>query len=138
MRGVGKRFEAKDVADGYARNFLLPRKLAEIATASALTRLAAREKKETAARERRRASLTAEAERLRAVTLSFPAAVGEKGELFGSVTARDIKESLEEQGFAVETVHLKEPLKTLGTRAIEVELGEGIETTVVVTVVRKE
>lgn len=134
IRGVGKRNEAKEVSDGYARNFLLPRKLAERATPEALSRVEGLAARRLHERETHRAAAEAEAARVNALSLQFHAAANEGGELFGSVTPADIARALKEQGIShVEKIQTA-PLKKLGTHAVEIDFGEGIKKTVAVTV----
>ena len=122
---LGKAGDIKNVADGYARNFLLPRGLAVLATAGALKQA------ETIrhAEEKRRAKLFAEAQavanQLTGTTLIFRALASETGKLYGSITANDIAEAIQrEKGIEVDkrTIELREPLRSLGTHTVSVRL----------------
>lgn len=121
---LGARGAMVKVADGYARNFLLPRKLAVPATES--NRKIVEQERE--AYLRREAKAVGEAQDLATimskVTLTFKRRVGENDQLFGSVTAKDIADALEAQKYHVERqrVHLDEPIRTLGEHKVSVRL----------------
>lgn len=123
VRGVGKPGDVKDVADGYALNYLLPRGLAVEASASALAALKRQRDQEAAQQDRGRAEARAMAKRLEAVTLTF-ALRGAQGRVFGSVTNRDVADALAGQGMEVDRakIQLEEPLRSLGTHRVEVRL----------------
>ncbi len=128
IRGLGKRNDVKEVSGGYARNFLLPKKLAEAATGAALKRMAELKSKMDAEHEKLVTKLKAEAEKIKNEKLFFKVKTGEKGEVFGSVTARDIERELAERGVPRAEAELKKPLKALGEHAVEINFGEGIKT----------
>lgn len=133
---LGKSGELKDVADGYARNFLIPHKLAVPAAGGAFRAwqhdIASREEKRR--REREEAEVTAN--RIASTTLTMGVKVGEGGKLYGSITAKDIADALGRRGIVVDRhkVDLEEPLKTLGTYkvAVRVLAGHTPEVTVIV------
>ena len=134
---LGKAGDVKNVADGYARNYLLPRGLAVLATASALKQADTIRKSE----ERRRARLYAEAQavanQLTGTTLTFHALAGETGKLYGSITANDIVEAIKrEKGLDVDKrkVDLREPLRSLGTHSVPIRLATDLAPTVTVVV----
>jgi large subunit ribosomal protein L9 len=124
VANLGHRGDLVKVADGYGRNFLLPRKLALQAT---LANKAVVEQMKTAA-ARRHATEKAQAEelviKLEPVVLSFTRKSGEAGHLFGSVTSADIASALEAKGFEVDRrkIHLDEPLKSLGEFNVAIKL----------------
>jgi len=124
VANLGHRGDLVKVADGYGRNFLLPRKLALQAT---LANKAVVEQMKTAA-ARRSASEKALAEELAAklepVVLTFTRKSGEAGHLFGSVTSVDIAAALETKGFEVDRrkIQLEEPLKSLGDFSVAIKL----------------
>jgi large subunit ribosomal protein L9 len=125
VRGLGRPGDVKDVADGYAQNFLLPRGLAVEATAGQLKELA--REREAAKTKKSREHEEAEelAARLSTLTLTFHLKSGEQGKTFGSVTTREIAEALKrDHGIDVDKtkIHLDEPLKSLGTHAVEIRL----------------
>jgi large subunit ribosomal protein L9 len=138
--GLGKAGEVKKVADGYARNYLLPRKLAVAATGGAVKQ--AEQIKDAAIR--RDAQTLVEAKELAAileqVTLTFRAKAGEGDRLFGSITSGDIVESLaREKGITVDKrkVALDAPLKELGNHQVAIRLHPEVSASVMV-VVEKE
>jgi large subunit ribosomal protein L9 len=124
VANLGHRGDVVKVADGYGRNFLLPRKLALQAT---LANKAVIEQMKTAA-ARRSATEKAQAEeqvaKLDLVVLSFTRKSGENGQLFGSVTSADIASGLEGKGFEVDRrkIQLNEPLKTVGEYTVAIKL----------------
>ncbi len=124
VANLGHRGDVVKVADGYGRNFLLPRKLALQAT---LANKAVIEQMKTAA-ARRSATEKVQAEELVAklelVALSFTRRSGENGQLFGSVTSVDIASGLEAKGFEVDRrkIQLNEPLKTVGEYTVAIKL----------------
>ena len=136
---LGARGAMVKVADGYARNYLLPRKLAVPATES--NRKIVEQERE--AYLRREAKVISEAQDLAQlmskVTLTFKRRVGENDQLFGSVTAKDISDALEAQKYHVERqkVHLDEPIRTLGEHKVAVRLHRDV-TAEITTIVEAE
>ncbi|MFQ5695075.1 MAG: 50S ribosomal protein L9 [Terriglobia bacterium] len=137
---LGRKGDVVDVKAGYARNYLLPRRLAMVATAGNRKQVADMQ----AAAARREATEKGAAESVReqlaAVTLTISAKAGESDQLFGSVTAMDIAAGLEEQGFAFDKrkVELAEPIKTLGEYTVPLRLHREVTGEVKVNVVRQE
>jgi large subunit ribosomal protein L9 len=133
---LGKSGELKDVADGYARNFLIRQKLAVPAAGGAYRAwqhdIASREEK----RKREREEAEIAATRIGSTTLTMGVKVGDGGKLYGSITAKDIADALGRRGIAVDRhkVDLEEPLKSLGTYKVAVRVYAGMapEVTVVV------
>lgn len=129
---LGHRGSVVKVADGYARNFLLPKKLAVAATDSNRKIV----EQERQAHLRREAKLQGDAEDLAkllsGVTLTFKQKVGENNQLFGSVTAKDIAEALEKKNFRIDRrkIQLDEPIRTLGEHAVTLKLHRDVTTTV--------
>jgi large subunit ribosomal protein L9 len=121
---LGARGEIVRVRAGYARNYLLPRKLAVEATASNVKQIdqerAALLKKEAI----ERATADAQSEKLGKLVLEFRRKAGEQGALYGSVTSMDIAEALQERGYEIDRhrIHLREPLKRLGDYTVPVRL----------------
>jgi len=137
---LGRRGDIVKVADGYARNFLLPRRLAAPAT-EANKKIVEQERQ---AHLRREARLKGEAEELakllNGVTVTIPQKAGDMDQLFGSVTAKDIAEALEKQNFSIERrkIHLEEPIRQLGEHKVTVKLHREVEAQIQVNVVREE
>jgi large subunit ribosomal protein L9 len=133
---LGKSGELKAVADGYAQNFLIPRKLAVPAAGGAYRAwqhdIASREDK----RKREREDAEVIATRIASTTLTMGVKVGEGGKLYGSITAKEIADALGRRGIDVDRhkVDLEEPLKSLGTYKVAVKVFAGLtpEVTVVV------
>jgi len=137
---VGRRGEIVKVADGYARNYLLPRKLALEATEANRKRVA-RERKIVEAREaEERAAAEAIATRLTALELSISRKVGENDQLYGSVTNADIADLLKARGFDIDRrrILLPDPLKALGESTVPVKLHRDVTAQVRVAVVKEE
>jgi large subunit ribosomal protein L9 len=136
---VGARGALVKVAAGYARNYLLPRKLAVPATASN-KKIVEQEREAYVRREAKAAAESQElAKLLQNVTLTFRHKVGENDHLFGSVTAKDIAEGLEAQRFTIERrkVQLEEPIRTLGEHMVTLRLHRDVSTQIKV-IVEKE
>src|SRR5215212_3379541 len=138
---LGERGTVIDVSKGYLRNYLIPRKLAEPATKGSID--AARRRRESAeqavaeATERARDS----AALLNKTVLTIAHQAGDDGRLFGSVTSQDIVDAIEEaRGIAIDKrhVHLEEPIKTVGTRMVVVEVEHGVTATVKTMVVEQK
>ena len=135
--GLGKKGSTVKVAAGYARNFLVPRKLA-IPTGGGAARLYVELAKQRAiANDKSRKAAEALAEKYRGVAVEVHANAGEDGTLFGSVTAADIAEKLGRQGLETDKkkIELGEPIKTLGEHVVHVKLHAGVEAPVTVRVV---
>ena len=134
---LGKSGDLKDVADGYARNFLIPRKLAVPAAGGAYRAwqhdIASREEK----RKREREEAEIAVARIASTTLTMGVKVGEGGKLFGSVTGKDIAEALARRGIDVDRhrIELEEPLKQIGTYKVAVRIHPGLDPAEVTVVV---
>ena len=137
---LGRRGDVVSVKAGYARNYLLPRKLAMEATPG--NRKQVVEMK--AAGARREATEKSAAESLAAqlgeITVELTAKAGESDQLFGSITAMDIADALEAKGFNIDKrkLHLDEPIKTLGEYSVPVRLHREVTASVKVVVAREE
>jgi large subunit ribosomal protein L9 len=136
---LGARGEVVNVADGYARNYLLPRKLALEASPGNLKRL---EKIRGALAKRtatERDQALKQAELLNAVSLTLARKAGENEQLFGSVTSADLAEALAAQGFEVDKrrIQLDEPIKALGEYSVPVKLVHGVMATFKAVVTRE-
>lgn len=137
VRGLGRPGEVKDVADGYAQNFLLPRGLAVEATAGELKHLAQERQAEKLKKDRAHADAEELARRLGAITLAFRLKAGEQGKTFGSVTNKDIAEALKrDHGIDVDRtkIHLPDPLRSLGAHTVEIRLLPDVRATVAIAV----
>ena len=140
VEALGERGEVVDVADGYLRNFLVPRKLAQPATAASIAE--ARRREEAAERALREQEERAEetAALLRKTVLTISHQAGEDGRLFGSVTAQEIVDAVRQaRGVKLDRrrVRLSEPIKSTGTHMVTVEVADGV-TADVKTIVTSE
>ncbi len=133
---VGARGSVVKVADGYARNFLLPKRLAVAATDS--NRKIVEQERDAHLRREAKAKTDAEglAKLLTNVTVTFRQRVGENDHLFGSVTAKDIADALEAQKFHIDRrkIHLDEPIRTLGEHTVTLRLHRDVDTDIKVVV----
>jgi len=136
---LGRRGEIVKVADGYARNFLLPRKLALPATVGNKKHVE-RERKIMEAREaEEKGQAEAIAARLAAVEISIARRVGETDQLYGSVTASDVADFLKSKGFEIDRrkLILPEPIKTVGDHKVPLKLHREVTVPLVVKVVKE-
>lgn len=141
VKSIGKKGELCNVSDGYARNFLLPRKLAKEANAQAMNEL----KNAEAAREYKLKTETEQAQRnadaLSGKTVKIYAKAGQKGKIFGSVTAKELSEEIKRQyGVEVEKrkIVLEDDIKAFGTYNFDVKFFGGVSATMSVAVCEKE
>lgn len=138
VKGQGKKGELKEVSDGYARNYLLPRKLAAVATADNINALKLKEKAKAAQLARDKAEAQENAKKLSSVTVTIRAKAGGAGKLFGAVTSQEISDALREQhGIEIEKNRIvqTEPIKTFGSYEVKAKLGFEISGTISVLVI---
>ena len=135
---LGKTGDVVKVKAGYARNYLLPHGLAYEATPGNLKRIQQERDRLEAAENDRRQAASGIAEKLEQVSLTFSARVGEEGKLFGSVTAADVAQQLEAQGFHIEKrqIDLHEPIKALGVYRVPIRLHADVKPEVRVWVIK--
>ena len=138
VKGQGKKGELREVSDGYARNYLLPRKLASEATADNINALKLKEKARAAQIEKEKAQAMENAKKLEGVQVVVRAKAGSNGKLFGAVTSQEISNALKEQ-FGIEVEKNKivqaEPIKNYGSYTVKAKLGYEISGSVNVLVV---
>lgn len=130
VRGQGKKGEMISVSDGYARNFLFPRKLAQEATADNVNTMRMNDKARREKEQRAREEAAALSARLRELTLTVTAKGGGAGRLFGSVTSQEISDALKEQEnveLDKRRIVIEESIKTVGLYTVKVKLGFGID-----------
>jgi len=139
VENLGKPGDVVKVKNGYARNYLLPHNLAYEATPGNLKRIQQERDRLDAAESQRRGSAQEVATKLEQVSLTFSARVGEEGKLFGSVTAADIAQQLDQQGFRIEKrqVDLHEPIKSLGVYRVPVRLHADVKPEIRVWVIKQ-
>jgi large subunit ribosomal protein L9 len=135
---LGEKGAVVDVSSGYLRNFLMPRKLAEVATKGSIE--AATKRRESAERAQRAAVDRAResAELLGKTVLTIPQQAGDDGRLFGSVTSQDIADAIRDaRGIKIDKrkIELEDPIKSVGTYMVSVEVVDGVFATVKTMVV---
>ncbi len=138
VRGTGKKGSVVEVAEGYARNYLIPRKLARAASAGTLKALDHEKEAASSKAERLREEAKKTAERIEKVMVTVPAKAGGGGRLFGSVTAQDIADALWKQHrikLEKRKIELDENIKTLGLQFVPVRLYHEVSTEIKVNVV---
>ena len=137
---LGRRGEVRDVSDGYARNFLIPKKLALSATAGNLTNLEHIKKQQDAKAGRIKDDADAVRARIESLAYEERRQASEEGKLFGSVTSQDIADFLGRNGVKVERrrITMDEPIKTLGETSVAIRIHPEVTAHLKVTVVREE
>ncbi len=137
---LGNRGDIVKVADGYARNYLLPRKLALLATEGNKKRVERERKLFEAAEAEQRSAAEAIASRLTAIEVAIARRVGENDILYGSVTNADIADTLKDKGFDIDRrkILLPDPLKALGEVTVPVKLHRDVTAQLRVQVVREQ
>ena len=137
VKGQGKKGQLVEVSEGYARNFLLPRKLAIPATTDAINTMNLKEKARKAEEARQKAEAEATVEKLKECQVKLTAKAGNGGRLFGAVTTKEISEGLKAQ-FGIDIpkqkLVLDEPIKAFGSYQVKAKLGFEISGTVYVSV----
>jgi large subunit ribosomal protein L9 len=139
VENLGSPGDVVKVKSGYARNYLLPHGLAYEATPGNLKRIRQERDRLEAAENDRRGAAQGIAEKLEQVSLTFSARVGDEGKLFGSVTAADVAQQLEAQGFHIEKrqIDLHEPIKALGVYRVPIRLHADVKPEVRVWVIKQ-
>lgn len=138
VKKLGKKGDLVDVADGYARNYLLPRKLANEATKGGIKQL----KQKKAALERKQQEQAEQAqqmaEKLSRLSVEIKVKAGEQGKLFGSVTSKDISDMLKKQhklNVDRRKIIIAEPIKSLGNYEVNIKLAPEVETKLTVKII---
>jgi len=129
IKGVGKKDEVINASDGYARNFLLPRNLAVEATPENMQKLNSQNQAKQYKKDVEKEQAKEIAKKLETITVEIKVQAGENGKIFGSVSSKEVAESLEKQykiAIDKKKIEIKEPIKVLGTRTIEARLFEGV------------
>ena len=129
IKGVGKKDEVINASDGYARNFLFPKKLAVEANSENMSKLKAKQDANQYKKSQEKEEAQKQAEKLKGILLKIAVKSGENGRIFGSITSKEIADSLKEQ-YKIEVdkkkIDLKEPIKTLGSFNVSIKLYEGV------------
>lgn len=138
IKGVGKKDEIINASDGYARNYLLPKKLAVEANAENMSKLNNKKEANNYKKDLEKQAAEEIAKKFKGILLKIKAKAGENGKIFGGITAKEISENLKSQ-YKIDVdkkkVELKEPIKTLGAFEVNVRLYEGIVGTLKVQVI---
>ena len=141
VRGKGKRGQLVEVAEGYARNYLLPRKLAVLATADAVNTMQLRDKAKKAEDARLKAEAEAVSAKLKNSPVKVTARAGANGKLFGAVTSKEVSDALKEQHgieLAKQKIVMEEPIKAYGNYELKAKLGFEVSGTIYVMVVEEK
>lgn len=137
LKGQGKKGQMIEAAEGYARNYLLPRKLAVAATADSINTMNLKEKARKAEEQRQKAEAEVTVEKLKECMVKLTAKAGTGGRLFGAVTTKEISEGLQTQ-FGIDIpkqkLVLEDPIKAFGSYQIKAKLGFEVTGTVYVSV----
>ena len=137
IKGVGKKDQIIETQDGYARNFLFPKKKAVEANNTNLAKLKSREDSNNYKKEQEIEAAKALKEKLSKITLVLKVKAGENGKIYGGVTSKEIAETLKSNNnieIDKKKIKLDEAIKTLGVRNVEIKLYEGIIGTVKVSI----
>jgi len=136
VKGQGKKGEVKDVSEGYARNFLIPRGLAKEASQGNLKTLEVQKLSEERRKQKEREEAEALGKRLDAMTVVIRAKAGEGGRLFGAITSKQVAEALAKEGIEIDKrkIELEEPIRTLGVTKVPVKLHPQVRATLSVQV----
>ena len=129
VRGQGKKGQMVEVSEGYARNFLLPKKLAVTATPESINTMKQQEKAKKAQMAAEKAEAEAVAKKLEGLMVKISAKAGEGGRLFGAVTTKEISEALSAQhglNIAKTKIVLEDPIKAFGSYSLKCKLGHEV------------
>ena len=129
IKGVGKKDQVINASDGYVRNFLFPKNLAVEANGENMSKLKAKENSKAYKKGQEKEEAKKVAEKLAGIQLKVPVKAGENGKIFGGVSAKEIADLLKEN-YKIEVdkkkIDLKDTIKTLGLRTINIKLYEGV------------
>jgi len=134
VKGIGKKGEIKEINDGYARNFLILKGFGEQATMGIINKVNKEQAEKNDAHTRKVEQLKKNAESMKNTTLHFSLKAGEKGELFGSVSTKDIEKDIVKYDVHDARAILDHPIKSLGEHKVTIDLGEGITTEILVEI----
>lgn len=139
LKNIGKSWEVVDVKDGFARNYLIPNKLAVIATTENLKAIETDKKKRELEKSLEKSELEALAAKISSLSCTIQAASGEEDKLFGSVTTEDIAKSLQDEGINIDKkqIFIEEPIKKLGVYQAKIKLNSEVAATLKFWVVKK-
>jgi large subunit ribosomal protein L9 len=128
VKNLGSKGDIKEVAEGYARNFLMPRKLAGMATEASMKNAETRKEKEKEESKRKQEEAENLLKKIRGKKITITSKEKE-GKLFGSISAKDIVKELAKENFAIDekAVKMENPIRKIGNYTIKVVLGKGLE-----------
>lgn len=129
IKGVGRKDQIINASDGYARNFLFPKNYAVEANKENLSKLKAKQDSKQFQKEQEKKKAKEIADKLSKITLKIKVKAGENGKIFGGVSTKEIADVLEKEykiKIDKKKIELKETIKTLGTRTVEIKLFEGV------------
>lgn len=140
IKGVGKKDEVINASDGYARNFLFPKKLAVEANSENMSKLNNKKEANNYRKDLEKQVAEETAKKLKGILLKVNVKAGENGKIFGGVTAKEIADTLKTQAnieVDKKKIELKEQIKTLGTFSVNVKLYEGVTGVLKIDVIAK-
>ncbi len=139
VKGTGKKGEIKEVADGYAKNFLLKTGKARIADNSAINENKMKKSADDYHKEMEKQSAQELANKLKRIKINIEIKCGENGKTFGSITSKEISEALNKLGFEIDKrkIELKEPLKTIGQYEIAIKLHPEVTSKILLEIIGK-
>ena len=140
VENLGKKYEIKEVKDGYARNFLIPKGLAKPATKEALKWLETQKEIETKRAEEELKKVQELASAIDGQEIIIPVKIGEEGQLFESITSQKISERLKELGFEIKKsqIDLEEPIKELGEFPVKIKFEHNLEAEIRVIMIEEK
>lgn len=138
IKGIGKRFEEKEVSDGYAINFLVPKKLAVSFSGSSAASIKILKEQEERLREKKKQALDDNIAKVAGTTVTTKMKANEKNHLFASLSAEKISALLKKEGIEIapEHIRLSEPIKAIGTFEVPIAVGEGKEVKFTLEIIR--
>jgi len=140
IENLGKKYEIKEVSDGYARNYLIPKKLAKVANEKNLKWLEKQKEKEEKKAEEELRKVQEAASAIDGQEITIPVKVGEDGQLFESITVQKIYEKLKEEGFEIKKnqILLESPIKELGEFPVKIKFPHNLEAEIKIIVVEEK
>lgn len=139
IENLGKKFDIKKVNDGYARNFLLPKKIAVPATKERIKEIEALKEVEIKKAEQELGQAEELAHQLEGLIIEIPAKIGKDGKLYGGISPQKISKALEEKGFNIDKkkIIIKEPIKEIGEYFVYLNLAHNLEARISIVVIEE-
>ena len=135
VRKVGKKWEVREVSDGYAKNLLIPKELAKLATPAEIVEIEKRKKREEVAAGEKRQKILEMADKIKSQNFEFKVKTDENGHIFGSIGEREILKKLKEEKIGVEKVLVEHPFKKTGIYEVEADFGLGVVVDIKINIV---